>query len=208
MWTGWSLPFCTREIFHLGLLRTWRAPGVWDAGRPRRQAHTCLLTWLFHSSGGDVAHSPLATCLWSRLHQAWYVFPSGPRPTWVFNPWDGTLVLSRVLQKTVLAFTCSGTDSQNSPLCSFLPATNGNLLLPEIEDLEKGAFMRCPVSVVAFGSVALCCSWLVWLGSRLSSCRGPSSRGPCCLLPYLSTLGLAPSSWLPAPGSRQFPAYT
>lgn len=101
-------------------------------------------------------------------------------------------------ENSVLAFTCSGTDSQNSPLCSFLPATNGNLLLPEIEDLEKGAFMRCPVSVVAFGSVALCCSWLVWLGSRLSSCRGPSSRGPCCLLPYLSTLGLAPGSRLPA----------
>lgn len=43
-------------------------------------------------------------------------------------------------ENSVLAFTCSGTDSQNSPLCSFLPATNGNLLLPEIEDLEKGAF--------------------------------------------------------------------
>lgn len=178
-------------------------PGVWNSGCPRMQAHTCLLTWLFHSREktalGVIWPTLLATCLWFHVHQAWCVFPSGPRPTLVFNPWHRTLVLAHVLQKTVLAFTCSGTDSHNSPLCSFLPVTNENLLFPEIEDLEKGAFMRCPVSVVAFALVASCCCWLVWLRSRLSSRRGPSH-----LLPYLSTPGLAPGSSLLTPKSSSY----
>lgn len=165
----WSLHFCTWEAFHLGLLRTQRVTGDWQSEAAHAHVHTPVCTCGFFLSTEETApgmvwpQPVLATCLCFRLHRAWCVRPSGPRPACWFNPWAGHGSFSTFTKN--LSILVQEQSRQNPPLHSFR-SQMGTCFSQGLEDREEGAFRRCPVSAMALALLAACCCRLVWLGSR------------------------------------------